>query len=87
MTREVVELPPGESEELLEELFAHLYAPDLVYEHTWSDGDLVVFDNVALQHARGDVERDGPSRTLRKVIAPVPSDLSDADRPTFANAR
>jgi alpha-ketoglutarate-dependent taurine dioxygenase len=87
MTREVVELPPGESEELLEELFAHLYAPDLVYEHTWCDGDLVVFDNVALQHARGDVDRDGPSRTLRKVIAPVPSDLSDADRPTFANAR
>ena len=87
MTQEVVELPPEESEQLLEELFAHLYAPDLVYEHTWRDGDLVVFDNVALQHARGDVERDGPARTLRKVIAPVPSDLSDADRPTFAGAR
>jgi len=35
-----------------------------------------------MQHARGNVEPDGPARTLRKVIAPVPT--ISAERPTFA---
>jgi alpha-ketoglutarate-dependent taurine dioxygenase len=85
MTREIVELPPDESEELLQALFAHLYDPAVVYEHEWRTGDLVVFDNLAMQHARGNVELNGPARTLRKVIAPVPTIA--AERPTFTNAR
>jgi alpha-ketoglutarate-dependent taurine dioxygenase len=83
MTREIVELPPDESEELLQALFAHLYDPAVVYEHEWRTGDLVVFDNLAMQHARGNVELNGPARTLRKVIAPIPAIA--AERPTFAN--
>ena len=72
MTREIVELPAEESEEVLQALFAHLYDPAVVYEHHWRTGDLVVFDNLAVQHARGNVERDGrpghcarPSRRYR----------------------
>jgi alpha-ketoglutarate-dependent taurine dioxygenase len=84
MTEQIVELEPTESEELLQELFAHLYDPAIVYEHTWQAGDLVVFDNLAMQHARGNVEVDGPVRTLRKVIAPIPT--LRAERPTFAGA-
>jgi taurine dioxygenase len=87
MTREIVGLPHDVSESLLGELFEHLYAPSNVIVHEWRTGDLVVFDNLAVQHSRGNVERDGPARTLRKVIAPAPSDLSDADRPTFAGAQ
>ena len=69
MTREIVELPAEESEEVLQALFAHLYDPAVVYEHHWRTGDLVVFDNLAVQHARGNVERDnGPARTLRKAF-------------------
>ena len=83
MTREIVELPPEASEELLLALFAHLYDPAVVYEHEWRTGDLVVFDNLAMQHARGNVELNGPARTLRKVIAPIPTVA--AERPTFAN--
>lgn len=84
-TRELIGFGPEESEELLQTLFAHLYAPASVYEHTWQDGDLMVFDNIALQHARSNVELHGPKRTLRKVIAPVPK--VSMESPTFAKAR
>jgi taurine dioxygenase len=80
-TREIVGLKPDESEALLQELFSYNYAPEVVYEHVWRDGDLLVFDNLALQHARSNVELHGPKRTLRKVIAPVPKVSMEA--PTF----
>jgi taurine dioxygenase len=80
-TRRVVGMEPEESEAFLQTLFSYLYAPDNVYEHTWQDGDMLVFDNIALQHARGNVELNGPKRTLRKVIAPVPK--VDMEAPTF----
>ena len=85
MTREIVELPHDESEELLQTLFSHLYAPAMVYEHTWRTGDLVVIDNIAMQHARPNVDADGPTRTLRKVIAPIPK--LRAETPRYAKAR
>lgn len=37
---------------LLQDLFARLYAPERRYEHVWREGDLVIWDNVAVQHAR-----------------------------------
>lgn len=84
MTRELVGFEHEESEKLLEELFAHMYKPEMVYEHHWQDGDLLIFDNIALQHARGYVEKDGPTRTLRKAIAPLPK--INAETPTFTNS-
>ena len=83
MTREIVELPPDESEALLQELFAHLYDPAAVYEHHWRTGDLIVFDNIAMQHARGNVTLDGPTRTLRKVMLPMPKDVADMIKPRY----
>jgi len=83
-TREVVEVPGEKGEELLQTLFSELYAPDHVYEHEWRDGDLLVLDNIAVQHGRGYVALDGPTRTLRKVIAPVPT--QKFERPTFEKA-
>ncbi len=55
MTREIIELGSEESEDLLEELFEHLYRPEHVYEHEWREGDLIVWDNFAVQHARPNV--------------------------------
>jgi taurine dioxygenase len=83
-TREIVGLPHDESEALLQTLFSYLYSPANVYEHSWNEGDLLVFDNVAMQHGRGYVELNGPTRTLRKVIAPITT--TTAERPRFANA-
>jgi alpha-ketoglutarate-dependent taurine dioxygenase len=73
MTKEIVGLSSQESGDLLEELFAHLYRPDNVIEHHWENRDLVIWDNLALQHARAAVATDGPPRTLRKIGSPVPA--------------
>ena len=51
---------------LLGELFDHLYAPANVYRHRWRNGDLVIWDNIALQHARPD-QSATPRRRLRRV--------------------
>jgi taurine dioxygenase len=65
-TDSIVGLPPDESDALLAELFGFLYAPDNVYEHRWAVGDLVMWDNLAVQHGRGEVP-DDHERTLRRV--------------------
>jgi taurine dioxygenase len=59
-------LASAESRALLDELFAHLYRADHLYAHRWRPGDLVVWDNRALQHARDPLDPDVP-RTLRRV--------------------
>jgi taurine dioxygenase len=61
-----------ESDELLGVLFDHLYDKSKEMAHHWREGDLVVWDNIALQHARPNVQSEGPARTLRKTIAPPP---------------
>jgi alpha-ketoglutarate-dependent taurine dioxygenase len=70
-TREILGLSQAESDALLDELFEHLYRPELVVEHHWRQGDFVIWDNQAAQHGRPYVKGDGPARTLRKVHAPA----------------
>jgi taurine dioxygenase len=73
MTADVEGLPPEDSEALLEELFAVLYDEEHSFAHDWREGDLVVWDNLAVQHFRPPLTQDGPERSLRKVSAPAPS--------------
>jgi taurine dioxygenase len=82
MTLGIADMPTEESEALLEALFQHLYRPEFVVEHHWRKGDLVLWDNLALQHARPNVESKGPTRTLRKTFAPAPK-ITSAARPIF----
>jgi taurine dioxygenase len=63
---QIVGLERGESDALLEVLFAAAFAPDNVYTHHWQVGDVVVWDNRAVQHAR-DAQVDGAPRTLRRI--------------------
>jgi len=42
-----------DSEALLNELWAHTIQPRFCYEHTWSPGDLVLWDNRCAMHRRG----------------------------------
>lgn len=84
MTSHIVELSEEESEELLQALFEHLYSSAMVWEHEWREGDLVMWDNLAIQHARPDVSIDGPVRTLRKVIAPKPVLAERPESPKFS---
>jgi alpha-ketoglutarate-dependent taurine dioxygenase len=86
MTKEVVGFAPDESERLLDEIFAHLYDPAGRWEHDWRTGDFVVWDNLAMQHARPNVMTEGPARTLRKAASPVPQ-LNLDQVPSFSAAR
>lgn len=76
VTKRILGLDHDESEALLAELFAHTQQPQSVWTHEWRNNDLVVWDNLALQHARPDIEEDGPVRTLRKAASPaIPADV------------
>jgi taurine dioxygenase len=85
MTNAIADLPKSESDELLESLFQHLYAQEKIFAHEWRKNDLVMWDNLALQHARANVKSDGPPRTLRKTFAPMPESLKTR-LPQFARA-
>jgi alpha-ketoglutarate-dependent taurine dioxygenase len=85
MTLEVDGLPPDESEALLLELFAHLYDPATRWEHVWGNGDLVVWDNLAVHHARVNVPAEGPARTLRKYFSPIPV-LRGNPKPAYSSS-
>lgn len=53
-TDHVIGLSPDESEALLQEVFSYLYAPEAVYSHEWEPNDIIIWDNIALQHCRPD---------------------------------
>jgi len=35
---------------LLAELYAHITQPEFIYGHSWRAGDLLMWDNIAVQH-------------------------------------
>lgn len=74
-TDALLPLPEPESTLLIEELYAHLYQPAHTYVHRWSEGDLVMWDNHAVQHARAALDA-GVARTLRRVCIGATQDLS-----------
>ncbi len=49
-TSRIVGLPAGEGAALLAQLCAHIVRPEFRYEHQWRAGDLLMWDNVAVQH-------------------------------------
>jgi alpha-ketoglutarate-dependent taurine dioxygenase len=75
-TLEIEGLDRDESEALIAEITSFVYAEQNVVEHRWQQGDLVVWDNLTLQHGRPNVEHSGPTRTLRRVTC---GQLSERD--------
>jgi taurine dioxygenase len=65
-TDRVVGLPHQEGEDVIREVFSYLYASENIYSHPWRNGDLVIWDNLAMQHGRGPLTEVG-ERTLRRV--------------------
>jgi taurine dioxygenase len=55
------------SRDLLHQVYDRIYDPANVLEHRWRNGDIVIWDNIALQHARGDLGQAG-KRLLQRVI-------------------
>jgi taurine dioxygenase len=54
MTARIEGVEKTDSDMLLEELFATAEDPAIVYEHVWRPGDLVIWDNRCITHARTD---------------------------------
>jgi taurine dioxygenase len=76
----VVGLSQAESDQLLDESFSYLYADGAIYEHAWHNGDIVIWDNLAVQHARGKLSAD--PRTLQRVtIAKTPYTVQHPSMP------
>ncbi len=71
MTRNVVGMDPAESEKLLEELFQHIEQPEFIYAHPWKLGDLLIWDNRSVNHARNDFPAN-ETRHMRRVTVSEP---------------
>lgn len=68
-TARIEGLDRSTSDAALAALFDLLYAPERVYEHRWSNGDFLIWDNIALQHARCDLAGMVPRRLQRVAVA------------------
>lgn len=64
----ILELEEDRSQALIEELFEYLYAAEAKYEHVWQLGDVLMWDNLVLQHARTEQSDPGQGkRALQRV--------------------
>jgi taurine dioxygenase len=65
-TSHVIGMAREAGEQLLQELFARIYAEDNIYTHRWQTDDLLIWDNIALQHCRPSDIGSAP-RHLRRL--------------------
>ena len=65
-TTEIIGMEESESDALLDELFDFMDSRGDDYVHKWSPGDLIIWDNLHLQHARNNFPPD-ERRALRRV--------------------
>lgn len=59
-------LGDDEADALMEELAGYIADPAIGYRHVWRTGDVLLWNNIALQHARTDFD-PREKRTLRRV--------------------
>lgn len=71
MSDRIEGLEEDESDRVLARLFDHAEQPRFIYEHVWTPGDLVMWDNLAVMHARTDFDPTG-HRVLRRVAVKGP---------------
>ena len=67
ITARIEGMGQDDSDALLEDLFRFAEDDDLVFEHAWRVGDLVMMDNRCVTHARKDFPASEP-RTLRRTM-------------------
>lgn len=66
MTLWIEGIDRAESDEILDYLFDHIEQPQFVYEHIWTEGDLMMWDNRCSVHARTDFSPE-KRRMMRRV--------------------
>jgi len=68
-TSHIEGLSSTESEAIIQDLFGRLYSEDNMYAHRWKQGDLVVWNNIAIQHGRKPFQ--GLARAARRTLCRV----------------
>jgi taurine dioxygenase len=70
----IVGMPYDEGRALIEELNALAVHPDLTYEHRWTAGELLVWDNRCVMHKATDYDPATQRRVIRRctVLGEVP---------------
>ena len=63
---------PARSEELKQAVTRIIYDPQFLYRHQWREGDLLVWDNRLLHHARSYYD-NAQNRVLRRCAIADPS--------------
>ncbi len=71
----IADLPEDESLALLRELTEHATRQDHIYRHTWSVGDLVMWDNTSVMHSRTPMPQD-EKRYLKRTGFYLPNELA-----------
>lgn len=66
LTRRLVGFDEKKSREILSRLFDHSEQAEMVYQHKWTPGDFVAWDNRCTNHARTDFSA-GERRLLRRT--------------------
>jgi alpha-ketoglutarate-dependent taurine dioxygenase len=64
----VVDMDFDRGQALLDELQERATTPDRIYKHTWSVGDLVIWDNTGLVHRACEFDRSLPRRMHRSTL-------------------
>lgn len=72
MTARVEGLTDKASDALLEELFRFQEDDEIIFQHKWQKGDLVIMDNRSVTHARKDFPPGEPRMLRRTMIEGVP---------------
>ena len=67
LTMRINELDEKESQDIISFLFDHSEKREFIYEHVWSLGDFVMWDNRCINHARTDFPRS-ERRLLRRTV-------------------
>ncbi|MBT5433223.1 MAG: TauD/TfdA family dioxygenase, partial [Rhodospirillaceae bacterium] len=65
-TAAIDDLSEPETDALIDELAGYIADPTIGYRHTWRPGDVLIWNNMALQHARTDFD-PSERRTLRRM--------------------
>ena len=63
----IAELPGQEGEQLLSELCEHCSRDEFVYAHQWRNGDLVFWDNLAVNHKGTPFDTDRYVRRMHRT--------------------
>jgi taurine dioxygenase len=67
----IIGMTDEESDAIFAELELYQYEPSAQYRHDWEVNDLLIWDNVALQHSRPAIAKPAGRRLRRVAINPI----------------